>query len=174
MNNKTNKDDILHWMTEFIVNNIMDEGEDPSIYYNEIEGESAGVWQLINEEMLHGIFLDYKNQENVTVSFRSILCKRPTENLGEFYQWCLELNEEIKIKHLSLDNDDVVLNDIFIIQSIGKEQFYDSIENQANASFVIRTRMAERFNIRIRSPEEVSINPSGVSLLSNISKSDLN
>jgi len=118
--------------------------------------------------------LDYKNQENVTVSFRSILCKRPTENLGEFYQWCLELNEEIKIKHLSLDNDDVVLNDIFIIQSIGKEQFYDSIENQANASFVIRTRMAERFNIRIRSPEEVSINPSGVSLLSNISKSDLN
>ena len=161
-------------MTEFIVENVIEEGEDPYSYYNEIEDESAGVWSLINDDMLHAVFLDYENSNEVTMSFRSILCKIPYDKLFELYEWCLKINEELKIKHLSLYNDEIILNDSFIIHSVNKDGLFDKLEGQANISSLVKNRMVEKFNIRDRSPYEDLTLPPNTSLLFKIPKEELN
>ncbi len=170
----TTKDDIYKWMEEFVVEYIVQEGEDPNIYHSEIEEESAGAWSFINDDMLHAVFLDYENSNEVTMLFRSFLCKIPYDKLFKLYEWCLKINEELKIKHLSLYNDEIILNDSFIIHSVDKDGLFDKLEGQANISSLVKYRMVENFNIRDRSPYEDLTIPPNTSLLFKIPKEELN
>ena len=170
----TTKTDICQWTKEFIIQNLLQNGEDPNSYYSKIEDESAGVWSLINDNILHAVFLDYENPDEVTISFRSVVCKAPENNLPKFYEWCLKVYEELKIRHLSLYNNEIILNNSFIIHSVSKVRLYEKLESQANISSLVKLRIEEKFNIRDRSPyEDLTILPN-TSLLFKIPKVDLN